>query len=247
MSEGDIFEVEPGKWARVLGRGGDFEPPSDHFSGWARFAGNPEADWEWSDSYEGTDDASLYAIRTSAPKIPVTNGESDKPPAERWEVSEGMCLAVVVEGECHDLGEAVCVISMKSSTSEKDRERARRIARVPEIEFLLREFMKAGDWARVGELTKQAKAIFNPAEARNVLKRWKAEDKLLSYEQMDGRACICCGRGDRGMVPLGLETSVSSEVFRCDDPACDVPRDLAETWVLVTEGNPAFKARKEGA
>ena len=71
------------------------------------------------------------------------NQAAEKPPEERWEVSEGKnsvlgaVLAVVVAGECYTGGEAVCLISQLSSTWQKDRDRAARIARLPDLERAL--------------------------------------------------------------------------------------------------------------
>ena len=42
------------------------------------------------------------------------------------------------------------------------------------------------------------------------------ESKHLTFEQLDGQACVVCGENFRPMIPLGLETSTSTEVFRCD-------------------------------
>ena len=46
--------------------------------------------------------------------------------------------------------------------------------------------------------------------------------KRLTYDQLDGCACVVWGSNQRPMLPLGLETSISSEVFRCDRDECAV-------------------------
>ena len=43
----------------------------------------------------------------------------------------------------------------------------------------------------------------------------------MTPEQLDGFACIVCGRSDRPMVPIYVETPTSTMVFRCS--SCDCP------------------------
>jgi hypothetical protein len=42
----------------------------------------------------------------------------------------------------------------------------------------------------------------------------------LSADQLSGCACIICGRGDRPMLPLYVETPTSTMVFHCRTCDC---------------------------
>lgn len=48
--------------------------------------------------------------------------------------------------------------------------------------------------------------------------------KTPAEAQLDGRACIVCGRDDRPMVPIYVETPTSTMVFRCETCACSDER-----------------------
>ena len=43
---------------------------------------------------------------------------------------------------------------------------------------------------------------------------------FLTPSQLDGCACVICATSHRPMLPLGLETRSSSELFHCDRPEC---------------------------
>jgi hypothetical protein len=58
---------------------------------------------------------------------------------------------------------------------------------------------------------------------------------LLTAEQLDGRACVVCGSNQRPMIPLGLETSTSSEVFRCDRDECAVDPAEVQRWITASD------------
>lgn len=62
----------------------------------------------------------------------------------------------------------------------------------------------------------------------------QADEKRLSESQMDGRACIVCGRGDRPMVPIYEETPTSTMVFRCSGDDCAVEAELVRQWISAT-------------
>jgi hypothetical protein len=42
----------------------------------------------------------------------------------------------------------------------------------------------------------------------------------LTPAQLDGCACVICGESSRPMLPLGIETRSSSDLFACDRPEC---------------------------
>lgn len=42
----------------------------------------------------------------------------------------------------------------------------------------------------------------------------------LTPAQLDGCACVVCAASHRPMLPLGIETRSSSELFACDRPEC---------------------------
>lgn len=42
----------------------------------------------------------------------------------------------------------------------------------------------------------------------------------LTPAQLDGCACVACGDSHRPMIPLGIETRSSTELFRCNRPEC---------------------------
>ena len=44
---------------------------------------------------------------------------------------------------------------------------------------------------------------------------------MLNGEQLSGCACIVCGRGDRPLVPIMVETKWATMVFRCQVCSCD--------------------------
>lgn len=51
--------------------------------------------------------------------------------------------------------------------------------------------------------------------------------RRLTRDQLDGCACVVCGDNFRPMLPLGLQTKISSEVFRCERADCEVsPGDV---------------------
>lgn len=56
--------------------------------------------------------------------------------------------------------------------------------------------------------------------------------KVLSDHQLNGTACVVCGGdgGREGMVPMGLETTTSTEVFACS--CCSRPSKLmVQRWI----------------
>ena len=57
----------------------------------------------------------------------------------------------------------------------------------------------------------------------------------LTPEQLDGCACVVCGSNQRPMIPLGLETSTSSEVFRCDRDECAVDAAEVQRWINASD------------
>lgn len=71
--------------------------------------------------------------------------------------------------------------------------------------------------------------------------RWHAgtanSDRVrrLTHAQLDGCACVVCGDSFRAMLPLGLETKISSEVFRCDRAECDVAPAEVQRWITASE------------
>ncbi len=67
------------------------------------------------------------------------------------------------------------------------------------------------------------------------------ELKRLTPEQLDGRACVVCGENFRPMVPLGLETSMSTEVFHCDREECAISPDTVQLWIDASD-----KPRNDG-
>lgn len=44
----------------------------------------------------------------------------------------------------------------------------------------------------------------------------------LNPTQLDGCACVTCGESHRPMLPIGIETRSSSDLFRCDRAECAV-------------------------
>lgn len=60
--------------------------------------------------------------------------------------------------------------------------------------------------------------------------------KRLNREQLDGLACVVCGENCRPMIPLGVETSTSSDVFRCDREECAVSPEIAQQWIKKSKG-----------
>lgn len=69
----------------------------------------------------------------------------------------------------------------------------------------------------------------------NPTRAWAAskEQCLLFARQLEGSACIVCFRSDREMVPIGLQTSLSSEIFRCSE--CVIDLQVAKYWIQVAE------------
>ncbi len=59
--------------------------------------------------------------------------------------------------------------------------------------------------------------------------------RQLSRGQLDGCACVVCGDNFRPMLPLGLETKISSDVFRCDRPECVVETSQVKRWIIASE------------
>lgn len=46
----------------------------------------------------------------------------------------------------------------------------------------------------------------------------------LTEAQLDGRACLICGRTERPMVPIYVETPTSTMLFRCESCECSDER-----------------------
>lgn len=57
----------------------------------------------------------------------------------------------------------------------------------------------------------------------------------LTPVQLDGCACVVCGSNQRPMIPLGLETSTSTEVFRCDRDECAVDPAEVQRWINASD------------
>ena len=57
----------------------------------------------------------------------------------------------------------------------------------------------------------------------------------LTAEQLNGCACVVCGSNQRAMIPLGLETSTSTEVFRCDREECAVDPGEVQKWIDISD------------
>ena len=56
---------------------------------------------------------------------------------------------------------------------------------------------------------------------------------VLNQDQLDGCACVTCGDIHRAMIPLGIETRSSTELFRCDRPECAVEVDTVRNRIPV--------------
>lgn len=59
--------------------------------------------------------------------------------------------------------------------------------------------------------------------------------RRLTHDQLDGCACVVCGDSFRPMLPLGLGTKISSEVFRCDRAECEVSPEEVQRWITASE------------
>ena len=57
----------------------------------------------------------------------------------------------------------------------------------------------------------------------------------LSDEQRDGLACCVCGESRGALLPVGIETAESAQLFICED--CTLPDGVerALAWGLVRE------------
>ncbi len=53
--------------------------------------------------------------------------------------------------------------------------------------------------------------------------------KVLNEDQLSGGACLVCGRGDRPMLPIMVETAWTTMLFRCAD--CECSDDEARAMV----------------
>lgn len=73
------------------------------------------------------------------------------------------------------------------------------------------------------------------AEARiKGLCRYEPRSAGLNREQLSGCACIVCGRTDRPMEPIMVETEWSTMVFRCAAPECECSEERAREMVAVS-------------
>jgi hypothetical protein len=62
-----------------------------------------------------------------------------------------------------------------------------------------------------------------------------ARSGRLTPEQLNGCACVDCGSNQRAMIPLGLETSTSTEIFRCDRDECAVDLGEVQRWIDISD------------
>ena len=73
-------------------------------------------------------------------------------------------------------------------------------------------------------------------------KRLAAASKTLTEAQLNGTACVVCGGngGAEGMLPLGVETQTSTEVFHCctctPPPLQDLERWISNSGAAVESG-----------
>lgn len=58
--------------------------------------------------------------------------------------------------------------------------------------------------------------------------------QTLNAEQMSGCACIVCGRADRPLQPIRVETEWSTMLFRCNVPECECSDDQVRVMVAAT-------------
>lgn len=55
----------------------------------------------------------------------------------------------------------------------------------------------------------------------------------LNQAQLAGCACVACSDSYRPMIPLGIETRSSTELFRCNRPECAVDPDVIRNRIPV--------------
>ena len=65
--------------------------------------------------------------------------------------------------------------------------------------------------------------------------RGEGEARPLNSDQMSGCACVVCGRGDRPLVPIMVETEWSTMLFHCDAPECACSDEQARAMVEATQ------------
>lgn len=59
--------------------------------------------------------------------------------------------------------------------------------------------------------------------------------KILTRAQLDGLACVVCGADHRPQVPVpGVETRLSTHLFRCDREECRVAPAEVRRWVAAS-------------
>jgi Domain of unknown function (DUF6429) len=128
-------------------------------------------------------------------------------------------------------------------------------------EFAVTTAWKGHDWAALGRLhekgfignpvgkqksivfteegCERAKALFEQmfcgSERTFSAVPASARPRELTQEQLNGCACVVCGSNQRPMVPLGLETSLSPEVFRCDREECAVDPGEVQRWIDISD------------
>lgn len=59
--------------------------------------------------------------------------------------------------------------------------------------------------------------------------------QALTPAQLNGCACVACGDSHRPMIPLGIETRTSSELFVCNRSECTVDPDAIRARIPVAE------------
>jgi hypothetical protein len=96
-------------------------------------------------------------------------------------------------------------------------------------------------WRLIGNM--QYRAVDRPnAPAREFFELMEknvaaAEAKnagLLNAEQLNGCACVTCGDNHRPMIPLGIETKLSTELFACNRSECTVDPDVIRNRIPVS-------------
>ncbi|EIQ01603.1 hypothetical protein OpiT1DRAFT_00175 [Opitutaceae bacterium TAV1] len=68
--------------------------------------------------------------------------------------------------------------------------------------------------------------------------------KTLSYDQLNGTHCVVCGEMWGVGIALGLETSVSTEVFRCDRVECVVEPAEVQRWIDASDKPARRRGRR---